>query len=174
MRFIDSWFIGIDDEYRQYLNILFSACVLFILIILTLITVKHLHERAKFTEIYYAMADLRVDVQEYYGYFHELPSDELLQALINKNGEEIFTSRHIRHFTFSQAVALNGAIILTFVSSNEEINGSKLSIQPYVDASIGTVFWRCGYASLPDKFEAGLVDTPTSLPRKFLTSMCQE
>lgn len=171
MQFRDTWFLSIDDEFRQYLNVAFASIVILFMGLTTAYSYKHLNEKAQLTEFYTIITQLKLVVQEHYAFHHEFPSNEILQTMLQDTS--LVPAAEYSKVLYSNVEFDNGGIIVTFESDIPDINDTTLSFFPIVDPNINGVFWRCGYGNLPTQISS-IPEHQTTLPPKYLVNICKE
>jgi Tfp pilus assembly protein PilE len=170
MKLLAVWNISIDDEFRDYLNLLASIAVLFILTALALNVYQNYSAKARLVKTYMDMLAYKNFVHEYYGVIQQLPSEAVLRREFVE-AESEFT-RPSPHITYSDISFTEGAITLSFADKHPDVDGTRLTLRPVVSENTGTVQWLCGYARLPTITD--VVNTETTIPKKFLVNICRE
>ena len=170
-----SWHLSLDDEFREYINIIVVIAVIFALGILSLGFYNSYVFKAKMVEVYFDLRSYQVFVHEYYALNQRLPSDELLQTEFvdspsdfNNPNYGLYSARiEYADITFDQ-----GELILQFSDSSPELGGFKLHVYPIVDERASLIHWVCGNAQMPGILHEK--EPETTLPEKFLVKICRE
>lgn len=170
MKFNDTWNLGIDDEYREYLNLGFSTLVIFILIALALDSYENHVRKAQISELYHLAMEVRNHSQEYYAAKHTMPSKESMWTHITAS--KLLTEKYSPQLTIHNVRFSDGMWILEFNSNLDSLHKTSFSLRPVIDPERGTVIWLCGYASAINAQVSGF-EHATTLPRKYLPRDCR-